>query len=279
MESEKLGKLVILLTSPRSLSTISCMLLSNVKNTSIYMDKLVEIVFEYMIVKYDSEEEKEKGLVAGKEKLDSILNSVENDLKKGKTVFFKDFPLHFDKPFFFEPLSKLINSYKTYFLYFVRHPIPRLISMKKTIAYETKIGIRNEDDLIKLLKEERYQTLKDSMAKNKGHCVIVESLQENPIKELQAIMDYLDINEKITEDHLMIGDLYNKENVFPYKAYYKPEDDAWYLDCLNSKNTMFKTKKVEILEGNFKEEWEIKMIEKESKIYQSIVEDYSNSNK
>lgn len=243
METEKFGKFVIFLTNPRSLSTISCMLLSNVKNTSVYLDKLGEIKYEYMIVKYDNEEEKEKGLIEGRKRLDSILTSIENDLKNGKTVIFKDFPGNFETPCFHEPLSKLMNSYKTYFFYLVRHPIPRLISLKKTISYELKIGIRKEEELMNNLKDEQYQSLKDEMNKFKGLCIITEHFQENPIHELQKIVDYIGIDEKITEEHLMIGDLYNKDNVFPYKSFFKPEDSAWFIDCLSSKNTMFKRKK------------------------------------
>lgn len=269
----KEGKLVLYVTNPRSMSSVTSMIFSNFSNTNVYMDKLVEVFFEYMIKKFSNDEEKAKSIEAGKVKLESILNDVEKDLKNGKIVIFKDMALHFSNPFFYEPLTRLTKQYKTYYLYGVRNPIPRLVSMKKTVEMEIKLNIRDVNMLENILKMERYPTLKEFMSKNKGFILNIEQFQEFPKETLQKMWKFLEVDEEVTEEHLFIKDLMNKENVIVYLDYTDPYDvdNSWYKDCLISKNTFFRKKKVEIIYEDFKESWEKDLIDKELIVYNQII--------
>jgi len=221
MNNSSKQNIVFIFTTGRSLSTAYLRTFLNCPEVKVFNDQFAQINNKDILIDKSklSHEELAKMLY---NKIFQIFDSNKNI----KTVILKDI-CHIVYDFFLNVVKSWEKKFNTKYIYIVRHPKSRYISLKKMLDEEYKLNRLPFDFLKSLENNEDYRSLWGLYKIFGGKVIISEELQENPTKIFKESFEFCSI--KFNEEVLTYEPL-NKIGI--------PEDmefaKNWYVDAFNS---------------------------------------------
>jgi len=256
MDNNQKAKVVLIITLPRSLSTIFMRTLMNYPESKAFNDQFTQLIWK--------EIQLEKSTLSPQELANGLLLKFDKAILENKVVIIKDFAENITK-YFMEPFNSFIKKHDPKIIYLIRHPKPTYISgLVKLNGGE----VRNYDeDFIKEIKAtEIYEIAWDFYAKFPGRIIITEELQEFPNKVFKEVYDYIGLDFK---EELLKFEPLNKIGIPEDMLFFK----EWYQDCFNS--TELKAHKPNLEKVVIENKEELKRIECSTKFYNKFVEERS----
>ena len=218
MNDQKNPEFVVILTAPRSLSTIFIRNLMVHSNVDIYNDELSSVYFSKVL--------NNESVISIEELILPLETEIEKSIANNKTIIFKDMVHWVD---YFNIYQRWQMKYNTKFLYLIRHPKAQYISYQKALAKEVNLGRFDEKGLYDLLHVEFYEQLWDTYLGNKGKIILAEDLQENPAEVLKEAFIYCGLDFKEEYLHYKALEVDEIPKGWNYWLH-------WYTDCINSTN-------------------------------------------
>lgn len=219
-------KLFFIITTTRSLSTITWRIIKRYPGMKSFNDSITHI-------KIDNEKE-------GKPK-EEILKKVEKMLKDECENYEMIFLKEINHAIYFDLLPILSSKYDMKIMYLVRHPKPQFISLLKAINREIESnGTENITEDLKnyWLTMNEYEILWDLYKVFPGKIVITEQMQENPQKTFKEIYDFF--NLEWSDSYLT----FPKVDVESELSNDSKKWVSFYSEAINS--TEFKTSKIDV---------------------------------
>ena len=208
------SRLLIILSIPRSLSTIFSRILMNIPNSEVIFSQFVNFHWD----KVDKN-------INVTEHINEFIIKIEKTLQEGKFVVLKEPGFLFVEEFK-EAFAKIVEKFNPKLLYLIRHPKACYASYCKLLESERK---NNEivSDRVNHLLRERFEDTWTLYQKYKGLVVITEDLQREPIKTFTQVFNYVGLI--FEESYLKFEPLKNIGVPKTLSAF-----PPWYEDCLNS---------------------------------------------
>lgn len=205
---------ILVLTAPRSLSTIFLRTFLENPQVQVFNDSLLTC--------------KTVDLTngTGTEYLEQLEKKFDDAINSDKTVVLKDMAVIVQVEYF-HIIRQWKQKYNMKFMYLLRHPKPQYVSHEKAIAFEKTRKVFPDEALDSAIKQQVYKPIWDAYSEFNGHIVIAEDIQRNPHHVFKEAFQYADLEfndrylqyEKLTEKGL-------------------PEDwmfwQHWYTDCITS---------------------------------------------
>lgn len=257
-KSKNTKKITMIITIPRSLSTITMRTFLNFPKTKVFNDRLSEL--EHNFNRKDSKN-KVIDEESRKEFINHLLKEIESSIEDTNYDHFiiKDMSRQVMK-YYETEIFDFIKKHNVKVIYLVRHPSACLNSMLKMLEKEKELdGVYDENFVHNKSFDNHYKYLFECYKKISGKIIISEDLQENPTHVFKNMCEYLEVefkNEYMEFKPLSEIGIPKDLNLYP----------LFYEDCYNS--TTFRSGVTDISKIKFEDEKINEFIRKDIEIYQ-----------